>query len=178
MGDFEGIPFLQARYFNPLPSRTVDVLVIHTMEAPEKPTTALACAKWFASPTSSEASAHFCVDSEHVVQCVLLKDVAWAAPGANTHGVHIELAGYAKQSPEEWHDDFSRAMLDRAAQLGKLLCLKFDIPRVKLSPGELHDKKRGVCGHWDVTQGLNDGKGHTDPGPHFPWDEFIQKLNS
>lgn len=66
------------------------------MEAPEKGDTAENIANYFHT-TVKQASAHICVDNNSIVQCVLDNDIAWAAPGANSDGIHIEMAGYAKQ---------------------------------------------------------------------------------
>ena len=73
----------------------IDLLVIHTMEAPEKPDTAENVAKWFAGSTAPQASAHYCIDADSIVQCVQDRDVAWHAPGANHNGLGFEHAGTA-----------------------------------------------------------------------------------
>lgn len=155
------------------------------MEAPEKPGTALGVAKWFAKPNPKpgeardlrihcpEASAHFCVDDGVMIQCVRLHDVAWGAPGANNDGIHIEHAGFAAQTPEQWKDDYSRLVLDRSSFLAASLCARFNIPARKLSVAEVRDRKTsGICGHRDVA--LAFGKtDHVDPGANFPWDDYI-----
>src|SRR3954454_6387676 len=93
----------------PSPNRTVatdrpfDLVVIHSMEAPEKGETAEDVGHFFEKP-STRASAHYCVDNNSIVQCVQERDVAWAAPGANHDGVQIEHAGYARQTLREWED--------------------------------------------------------------------------
>jgi N-acetyl-anhydromuramyl-L-alanine amidase AmpD len=164
---------IQAKNYTPAQRTTARLVVLHTMEAPEKPSTALAVAKWFAGPSAPQASAHFCVDAQAMVQCVLLRDVAWGAPGANNDGIHVEHAGFASQNPEQWLDDYSRAVLDRSSFLVASLCARFGIPARKLSVEEVRDKKTsGICGHNDVS--LAFGKStHTDPGNSFPWDAYV-----
>ena len=113
-------PLILAAHFTPASrphSAPIDLVVVHTMEASEKPGTALAVAKWFAGTAAPMASAHYCVDDADVIACVLESDVAWAAPGANSNGVHIEHAGFASQSPEQWADEYSVAVLERSARL-------------------------------------------------------------
>jgi N-acetyl-anhydromuramyl-L-alanine amidase AmpD len=143
------------------------------MEAPEKPGAALAVAKWFAGPNAPNASAHFCVDADVMIQCVFLHDVAWAAPGANMDGIHIEHAGFAAQTAEQWNDDYSRKLLDRSSFLAASLCAKFRIPARWLSVEEVRDKKTsGICGHHDVSLAFGKSS-HTDPGRSFPRERYI-----
>ena len=168
------IPFLQARNFGPsLPSREISLLVVHDMEYPERPEGAEWCAQFFAGANAPRASCHYCVDSNSVVQCVRDRDVAWHAPGGNHNGIGIEHAGYAKQSREEWLDDYSRAELEISARLTAKLSLLYDIPLRRLTDTDLKaGGARGFCGHVDLT--LASGKpGHFDPGPHFPWSEYL-----
>lgn len=168
--------FIQARNFTKTGGRSVRLLVMHTMEAPEKPGTALAVAHWFAGPDAPQASAHYCVDDKDVVQCVAEMDVAWAAPGANKDGIHIEHAGYAKQTTQEWFDAYSTAVLKRSAQLVADLCHRWVIPIRWLSVDEVSDgETQGICGHYDVTQAFHKST-HTDPGTNFPKDHFIELI--
>jgi len=168
------IPLIQAKNAGPpRPGQAIDWIVIHTMEAPEKPGTARAVAEWFAGPNAPEASAHFCIDAAEVIQCVPEDVVAWAAPGANRRGIHLEHAGYAGQSPAAWDDEYSRGVLARSAELAADICRRYAVPIVRLTVAELRAGKRGFCGHVDVTNAFNDGHGHTDPGAGFPWDRYL-----
>jgi N-acetyl-anhydromuramyl-L-alanine amidase AmpD len=144
------------------------------MEAPEKGDTAEAVARYFAT-LDRKASAHYCCDRDSVIQSVRTKDVAYAAPGANHDGVHIELAGYARQTVEEWADDYSKAMLQLAAQLcAKVLCGKFTIPIVYLSAEMMRAKpdSRGFTTHAEVSKAFHKST-HTDPGKAFPIVDFL-----
>lgn len=167
-------PFVQAAHFTPSARITIDLVVIHTMEAPEKPTTAENVAAWFAGPNAPQASAHYCVDNDSIVQCVKDRDIAWHAPGANHNGIGIEHAGYARQTPEEWADEYSTAMLARSASLTARLCHKYGIPVVWLDAEALaRPGARGITGHVQCTDAFSGGKGHQDPGPHFPVDGYL-----
>ncbi len=147
------------------------------MEAPEKPHTARAVANWFAGNDAPMASAHYCVDASETIQCVADDVVAWAAPGANRVGLHIEHAGYAGQGAAGWSDAYSTQMLQRSAVLVGELAAQYAVPLVRLSVAELADPNaRGICGHVDVTNARNGGRGHTDPGPDFPWDRFLEMV--
>lgn len=168
------IPYIPAKNKGPSRSGPVLLIVIHTMEAPERPKTALNVALWFGGPQAPEASAHYCVDASETIQCVKEDVVAWAAPGANRDGIHIEHAGYASQTSEEWEDDYSKQMLARSAALAADIAKRYQIPVVKLTPEDLANPvASGFCGHVDVTQGRMGGHGHTDPGPSFPWGDYL-----
>jgi N-acetyl-anhydromuramyl-L-alanine amidase AmpD len=164
--------FVQARGYTPNRRSQPTLIVMHSMEAAEKPTTAEAVANWFAGPSAPKASAHFCLDNDSIVQCVKVGDVAWHAPGANAGGIGIELAGYARQTSEQWADAYSKAMLDLAAQLVGKLCWDFNIPLVFLDAAALKTGRPGVTTHWEVTQAFKKST-HTDPGKHFPMDELL-----
>lgn len=168
--------FIQARNYTrgPRTKGPIKWIVLHDMEAPEKGETAENVAKWFAGKTAPQASAHYCCDNNSTVRCVWDSDIAWAAPGANAQGLHIECAGYAKQGRTDWLDGYSKAMLDtQVIPLVARLCKKYTIPAVKLTPQQVAAGKRGICGHLDVTRAFP-GKGtHVDPGPNFPWDYVI-----
>ena len=163
--------FVQARSYTKGPRRgPITVVVIHDMEAPETTKTAENVARYFA--TTAPASAHYCVDSDSVVQCVREADIAWHAPGANANGVGVELAGYAKQTAAQWADPFSHAMLILAAQLVADICKRNRIPAVYVTAAGLKAGKQGVTLHRDVTAAFHRST-HTDPGPNFPMSAFM-----
>lgn len=164
-----------ARFFTALPrvangERNIRLIVLHTMEALETAATAENCAQYFAT-TRVQASAHFCIDSDSIVQCVPMLDVAYAAPKANSDGVHIELAGYARQSEAEWDDTFSRAELELCARLMAALSKDCNIPLRFLTRSELKAGERGVTTHQDCSAVF--GGTHQDPGKHFPMTKVI-----
>jgi N-acetyl-anhydromuramyl-L-alanine amidase AmpD len=170
--------FVQARWYGPGRTTPIRVIVIHDMEAPEGPLTAENIAHWFATmPDSSKASAHVCVDNNSAVRCVADGDRAWHAPGANSDGLGIELAGYARQSRAEWLDQYSKGVLDQAAKVVAGWCQKHNIPAVKLTAAELVAGKRGIVGHRDVSAAYRQTD-HSDPGPNFPWDYFLGRVNA
>jgi N-acetyl-anhydromuramyl-L-alanine amidase AmpD len=172
-------PFVRARWYSPTPKgtrRAVRLVVIHAMDAPEKGTTAESVAKYFQTLPESEGkkSAHICVDNNSVVQCVWDNDVAYAAPGANHDGIQIELAGYTAQSAGEWMDEYSMATLQEGARAVAYYLRKYELPAVQLTNEQLRAGERGIVGHYQVTAVYPTlGHGHTDPGPHFPWAEFM-----
>jgi N-acetyl-anhydromuramyl-L-alanine amidase AmpD len=176
-------PVVKAKFFRDVVERRpVRLVVIHSMEAPETDKTAENVARFFQNPgklngKDRKVSAHLCIDNNSIVQCVLDNDVAFAAPGVNNDGIHLELAGFARQTREQWLDPFGMLLLDQAANAAAQYCLKYDIPIKHLTNEELADKKkRGLVGHMQASAVFQGGQGHTDPGKGFPWDHFITRV--
>lgn len=155
--------------------RPVRVIVIHDMEAPEKDKTAENVARYFQSPQAG-GSAHICVDSDSIVQCVRDNNQAAGANGVNKDGIHIELAGYAKQTEAEWLDTYGLLLLERAAQAVAQYCLKYAIPPVHLTNEELAAGQKGIIGHYQASAVYKPNKGHDDPGKGFPWAFFMVRV--
>lgn len=150
-------------------------IVIHDMEAGENSARAESTAAYFANPGDGRSvSAHYCVDNDSVIQCVKLADVAWTVgntPG-NNRGINWELAGFARQTKEEWLDAFGIAMFTQMAKYVQRDAVTYKIPLEKRSVSELKAFKPGITSHNDLR--LAFGKTtHTDPGPNFPWAEFM-----
>ncbi len=171
------VPFIQARNFTQGRKGPIDVLVIHTMEADEKPDTAENVAHWFAGPTAPKASAHYCIDSNSVIGCVKDTDVAWHAPGANHNGLGFEHAGRAAQSAADWSDPYSTQMLELSAQLVAAKCREYDIPVQWLRPADLQAGRRGITGHVDVSRAFKRSD-HSDPGTSFPIERYLKLVKA
>lgn len=171
--------FLQAKNFTAVSSRSIDLLVIHDMEMTEKGDTAEKCANFFHGQrkSNSGSSAHYCSDNNSSVQCVRDHDVAWHAPGANHDGLGFEHAGHARQSVDDWLDEYSKKMLlNVSAPLFARKAHEHGIPPVFLRASALVAQRRGITTHWEVTKAFSHGTGHTDPGEHFPMDLFINAV--
>ncbi len=167
--------FIKAKYFNKGRVKPVELIVIHTMEAPEKGSTAENVGNYFQN-IGVKASTHYGVDNDSVVQYVYDSNTAFGCKNANANGLHIEHAGYAKQNTQDWNDPYSIAMLKKSAQISAYLCEKFNIP---VQMAEFHGKydfrvkKRGFCGHVDVPLHGT----HYDPGTDFPWGYYLELVN-
>jgi N-acetyl-anhydromuramyl-L-alanine amidase AmpD len=181
MINIENPPFIPAKHFRKGRIRPVEVIVLHSMESPERRDTAENVAKYF-QRGPVVASAHYCVDDNSIVQCVWDRDTAFHCKNANANGVGIEHAGYARQTTAEWLDEYGQAMLDLSAQLGAYLCRKFDIQPLRAvfaGPDNPKVLQGGFCGHYDVP-----GHGsHHDPyrelpnrtidTTSFPWSHYL-----
>ena len=171
-------PYVQCRWRTITNGRRVDLIVLHTAETPEGVDTAMSVARYFAT-TTTKASAHYCVDGGgHIVQTCLEKDVAYAAPGANHNGVHVELAGRAAQTDQQWHDSYSYNLLATVAPLVRDLCAIHKIPVRYVPAAQLAAGgagARGITTHADVSRAFRKST-HWDPGPHFPMVEFVNAV--
>lgn len=175
--------FVQAEFYIPTGGRTIDYIVVHDMEYPEKSSAAEDCANYFAHPrladgTPNRASAHYCIDADSIVQCVRDQDVAYAAPRVNHDGIHLEHAGYAHQTRDQWLDGFSYEMLKRSARLTATKCVQYAIPAVYVDEAGLQRGERGITDHGTSTRAFGIVGGHTDPGPSFPMDEYIRLVRA
>lgn len=170
------IPYLEAANWThmaaPLPKKWI---VLHCMEYPEKPDSAEWCARYFAGKEgpAPRASAHACVDSNSIVQCVPWDQVAWHAPGANSQGIGIEHSGCARQELADWMDVYSQQMLDLSAWLVAELCTRFRIPVDFVDADELLGGSRGITTHLQVTRAFKRSS-HTDPGKGFPMGDYLK----
>lgn len=156
------------------PARSIEVIVLHDMEWTETDQTAEACAAYFAKPTT-KASAHYCVDRNSIVQCVGVKDVAWAAPGCNHNGIQIEFAGYARQTLAQWNDAYSSQMLQLGAELVAALCKRHSIPVRFVNAAGLRNGVRGITTHAEVSKAFGKSN-HSDPGVNFPIAPFVSSV--
>ena len=176
MIDVENPPFKLARYRKGTGGRDIRVIVIHTMEYPERAGGAEWCAAYFAGG-AVKASAHYCVDADSIVQCVYDRDVAYAAPGVNHDGIQIEHAGYSGQGAGGWADEYSTRMLDLSARLTAHLAVKHGIPIRHLTDSELRSGAKGFIGHVQASRVYRKSD-HGDPGPDFPWAAYMQLVRS
>ncbi len=163
---------LQARNYTATTGRQIDLVVLHDMEATEGLRTAENIASWFAGENAPRASAHWCHDSDSSVRCVEDKDVAWHAPGANHNGIGHEMAGYARQTRDEWLDPYGEAMIERVAAQVRIDCTRYGIPIRFVGPDGLLRGERGITIHRYVSEAFRRST-HWDTGYHFPEDYFL-----
>lgn len=139
--------------------------------------TAVAEAHYAATRTDSQSlwtSCHAYIDAGGVLGSTPLTTQAWAAFSyANHNGWHLEMCGLDAGGPGA----VPPGTVARTAQLVAQLCDLAGIPKVHLGPADVAAGKRGITGHWDITQGLHVGD-HSDPGRNFDWAAFIAAVNS
>jgi len=172
------LPFIKAANWSPHRGpQTKHWIVLHSMEAREASTVAENVAQWFAGNRGEppRSSAHYCLDDDSVVCCVPPDMIAWHAPGANKHGIGIEHAGFARQTAEQWQDDFSQRMLRRSAWLTRELCRRFGIPVEFIDAAGLKAGDPGITTHHEVTLAFRRST-HTDPGDSFPMSDYLRMV--
>lgn len=154
------------------------------MEAPEGPLTAENCAKFFQGQNAS-GSAHICADENSRVVCVHDDHMAAGARGfpyrartVNDWALHVEHAGYARQSRAEWLDPSSFATMQQGALSFAEWCDTYAIPPYHLTDEQILKGMHGLVGHGDISRALRVGSGHTDPGNGFPWDIYLDMVRS
>lgn len=123
------------------------------------------------------SSYHYVADSRESLQFVYDSVVAYHC-GTNSNSIGYELScSLSDEGRGHWQRDDHQAMLKIAAADVARLCLAYDVPMVKLSVAELKAGRKGLCGHVDM-RGAFGNTTHWDPGPHFPWDDFVRMVRA
>lgn len=162
--------------------RPVQYVVIHSTEGSEGINSAEAGVA-YDKVRLDGTSTHLFVDADNALMEVRYADTAHAARmHGNACGIQVELCGRAGQTAAQWHDAASAPMLRIAAREVAAICREFNLPVRRLSVAEVRaayyapagQRPKGICGHVDVTGAYPEDQGsHTDPGPNFPWSEFL-----
>ncbi|MGW1740024.1 N-acetylmuramoyl-L-alanine amidase [Nocardia sp. NPDC001965] len=158
--------------------RNVSWVAVHTQEGNGS---AASLTNYLCNP-SSQVSYNAVVDDEEIVLVVPWGENPWSASDANSRADHICLAGtFVRWSRGKWleTDDSDGVnedlMLTQAAEVAAWRCITRGIPIEYVGGGDIPPDRPGICGHRDFGQW---GGGHTDPGPNFPWDEFIRRAKN
>lgn len=156
--------FTAAHHSGPRGNAKVKWVVLHTTEGD----TAAGAAAWFANPKSA-GSAHLVVDDDTCYRTLPNRMIPWAAPGANTNGIHIEMAGHARWTANEWR---ARVWtVKRAAYKTAAHCHEYGVPLRWVGKWGLRAGRKGVTTHKDCSDAF--GGDHWDPGAGFPKTLFM-----
>jgi N-acetyl-anhydromuramyl-L-alanine amidase AmpD len=134
----------------------IDHIVIHDTEGAFAGTVS-----WFQDP-AAQVSAHYVVRSSdgHIDQMVAEKNIAWHDKCFNTNTVGVEHEGF-EAHPELW---YTETMYEASAKLTSYLADKYNIA-----------KQHGpILGHGEAP----DCSDHTDPGPGWNWDHYIELVQA
>jgi N-acetyl-anhydromuramyl-L-alanine amidase AmpD len=163
-------------------NRPIQYVVIHSTEGSEGTQSAEAGVAYDKRRTDG-TSTHLFVDTDTALREV--PDADRAHHGrfhGNEIGIGIELCGRAGQTDAQWHDASSLPMLKLAAKEVAAICRAHALPVRRLSVAQVRAayyapasaRPKGICGHIDLTRAYPEDQGsHTDPGPSFPWTEFL-----
>jgi N-acetyl-anhydromuramyl-L-alanine amidase AmpD len=118
------------------------------------------------------ASSHYVIDGSRVVQRVPEGFAAYAAGNRefNRRSVQIEVVGHAGRA-STWTPEILAQLVALSAEV----CKRHGIP--------VHHGSPGILGHCDVPNPRDPRRrgganGHTDPGPHFPWQDFLDSVRA
>lgn len=167
--------YLAAREHGPAANYPIQRVVIHGTVSPCVVGGALAIARMFHTSTRP-ASTQKVHDPATSIRCVPDSVIAYGAP-PNKGSLHHELCDPQGGSPSRWQDANHQSMLRVAARDVAADCLKYDIPIRKISAGDLLAGRKGICGHADVSAAWHQTD-HVDPGPDFPWSQFLALVQS
>lgn len=166
-------------------ARRVQYVTLHYTAGSEGPTSAEAGAAYDKARTDGTSCHYFTDSSGPALQEVKDADRSHSALWhGNEIGIHIEICG-TRQTRAQWLDDTSRATLQTTAELVAHLCEVHDLPVRRLGVAETRaayygdpdDRPRGINDHATVTAAYpEDGGTHTDLGPEFPWDLFMEMV--
>ncbi|NGO68785.1 N-acetylmuramoyl-L-alanine amidase [Streptomyces boncukensis] len=135
----------------------VDFVVIHVTQ-----TTFQDAIDIFQNPDKN-VSSHYVIRSSdgHIAQMVRETDIGWHAGNwnYNTRSIGIEHEGWIDE-PDRW---FTDEMYAASAALTANICDDYGIPK----------NRDHIIGHNEVP-----GADHTDPGPHWDWDRYIELVRS
>jgi hypothetical protein len=173
--EYKDLKWVAPRSWTNANRSSVQLVVIHDTEGSAHAQSAEDGAAYDARRTDG-TSTHYFHDSNSTVQCVLTADQAHTARSqGNRRGIHHELCARASWSRAKWLDaDYGLPMLKVAAKQCARDAKKWGIPIRKLSVEQVRSGVKGFCGHADITRAFPADRGsHTDPGPNFPWADFI-----
>lgn len=148
-------------------------IVIHSVESEITAGLAESLARGHFRDPSHQTSAHTIADQTAEIQLVPYDQRAWHCGNGNSTSIGKEHCGRAAFSLEQWTTPDGLAMLRRSARESALICKRFDIPPRWLSVVQVANNDRGFCTHNDMRLGRG-GTTHTDPGPNFPYDTYLQ----
>ncbi|MFF5205606.1 N-acetylmuramoyl-L-alanine amidase [Streptosporangium sp. NPDC000396] len=136
-------------------SDAIDRIVIHVAQGSYAGTIS-----WFQTgPRPNPTSAHYVVRSSDgdITQLVREKDRAFHAGSYNRRSVGIEHEGYISNA--SW---FTDPMYRASAALTRSIADRYHIPK----------DRTHIVGHVQVP-----GSDHTDPGPNWDWNRYMQYVN-
>lgn len=148
-------------------------IVVHCTAGGSDEGSARGTAKYF-QMASATGSAHAITDANELVICALDPVVCWHAP-PNPHSLGVEIeCSLAGDGKGHWSLASHQKKMHLAAKWVAEKCKLHGIPIRKLTVAQLqaNPSVEGICGHVDVSLAFHQST-HTDPGPYFPWSQFI-----
>lgn len=150
-----------AKYFTLAKRTSLDWIVLHSAEMKDTSNAAEALGSWLHGPSAAHVSAHYSVDLDSIVQMVPEASIAWAAGHTgNQRGIHLEIAGYAKETAEQWKAD---GALELVSKLVADIAERWSIQLEFVDAAGLVAGKKGVTTHAEISKAFHESD-HVDPG--------------
>ncbi|MGC9498792.1 N-acetylmuramoyl-L-alanine amidase [Streptomyces sp. WG7] len=129
----------------------VDMVIVHVTQGSFE-----SAVRAFQNPAHKAASHYIVGQDGRVTQMIRELDVAYHAGNRdyNERSVGIEHAGFVDRP-----QDLTDAMYAASARLTAGICARYEIPM----------DREHIIGHVEVP-----GTDHTDPGPHWDWDRYME----
>lgn len=158
-------------HIDPRDGASIDRIYLHTNEGPQGEGAAQALANYL---TTIDGGYHVIVDDRTTVRCAGDDQIVWGEGGDNTHALAICMIGYSATT--DWTSSYSQEMVERAAQQVALWCHAYQVPAFHVPAGTAGHAptERGIAEHADDHDPAS--QGHTDPGPNFPIDAFVARV--
>lgn len=155
-------------------------IVVHDNEGPEGANSAAGLAAYLHNNGPDGGGYQVTFDGAGKCDVVDDQTVCWANGAVNHESIDGCVVGYAAQSAADWADAFDVGALEHLAQWIAAKCVQYGIPARWLSAAELNTPgSLGVTTHGDLTlAGYHGTQGHTDPGPNFPRDSVMARVQA
>ncbi|MBN9607867.1 MAG: hypothetical protein BGO26_06755 [Actinobacteria bacterium 69-20] len=150
-------------------------IVVHSVESEIVSGLARSLANgWFRNP-ANKTSAHTISDPHETIDMVQDTQRAWHCGNGNNTSLGNEHVGRARFTRVQWTTPAGLAMLRNGAQRTARQCIDHKIRPRWLSLAQLARNEDGLCTHNDMRL-VRGGTTHTDPGPGFPYDLYLQMV--
>lgn len=169
-------------------NRRIDAIVIHTAEGGYDPRESFQDNRHVSytgaintfGNSASEVSAHYVIGpAGELVKMVEENDEAFHATYYNKRSIGIEVSGFLSRE-ETWNDSVMETLVNLVAYLA----VKHNVPVIHpegdaRTSGGWYDQP-GILGHDQIqtpgSAATSKYSSRSDPGPHFPWAEFIGRV--
>lgn len=173
------------RSYTPGRARAPQFVTLHYTAGSEGPTSAEAGVAFDKSRTDGTSCHAFFDSLGPGLQEVPFGDRSHSAFfHGNEIGIHFEICGTI-QTREQWLDDTSLSTLRTCAEAVRYVCDLYGWPKRRLTIDETRaayyapegSRPCGINDHNTITQAFPEDPGtHTDVGPEFPWDVFMDMV--
>jgi hypothetical protein len=172
--------YVQAKYHGGTIPGGPTFTVVHDAETPLTAGYCDSIVEFFRKGPAAQTSAHAMAGPEKTVKMLPDNVVAWAAgPTANTFGWHLEQAGYAAFTRDQWLTPDGQAQLRRVGACLREVHDTWGIPKRWITDDQLRaaakgDRSQGgITTHQQISRVFPHDTTHTDPEERYPRDLLL-----